>query len=161
MIRLPTALVVTIVVTGCAATRSADSPTGGVRFEFQVRGEQSFAVYYRVGDDGTLGFGGGDLAFAREVGWSTPMTGPEIAELTELLETHGWFDHAPADTNEPPDHVSKVWLRSPRGFRRFTVKGMSPNVSPIEEHLAGISRRRLDPFLESLPAGKAFPGDEE
>ena len=144
------------IIAGCALP---DSATGGLTLELNVKGEGQLAVLYRVNRDGTLGFGGGADARNCRISWTGPMTADEIKALRSLLDRHGWFSHGPASTGEPPQREYRIKLTWEGGRRRYTVKGASPDVTPIDQLLERIARRRLDPFLDSLPR-PSHPEDE-
>ncbi len=146
-------------LTGCAAGGSPDSPTGGIALEMIVRGEANLAALYRVDRDGSISFGGGVDARNDRVTWTGSMTAAEIDELRRLLEEYGWFERVPVSTGEPPQRRYRIWLRWPGGRKRYKVRGSSPDITPIHDHLERVARRRLggDPVIQALPRPSAPP----
>ena len=143
-------LLAALLLGGCQGGDSAATVTGGLSLEMHVVGEQNLSVFYRVDENGMLGFGGGVDARERNVSWTGPMTEEEIERLRELVREHGWYDRKPTSTGEPEQRVYRIAFRSPEGSRRFTVRGASPDITPIENLLSDVSRGRLHPFLDSL-----------
>lgn len=139
------------------------SATGGLKLELLVHGEANLAVLYRVSRDGTIGYGGGADARNRTITWTGQMTPGEIDELHALLQQHGWFDGAPRSTGEPQERVSRIKLRHAGRSYSYKVRGISPDVTPIEQLLDRVARRRFERFLESLPKPEHVPksGDPE
>ncbi len=140
-----------VLLLGPAGCETVPSTTGGIRLELHVSGPQNLAVLYRVEPDGTIAYGGGPDARARRTTWTGRMTDQEIAELRSLLERHGWLDRKPASTGEPRALVSRIEVKGPGGFHRYTVRGESTDVEPVQEFLDRVARRRLDEVLDSLP----------
>ncbi len=137
------------------------SPTGGIKLELLVQGEANLAVLYRVSEDGTIGYGGGADARNRTITWTGQMTPGEIDELRALLQQHGWFRGAPRSTGEPQERVSRIKLSHAGRSHSYKVRGSSPEVTPIEQLLDRVARRRFERFLESLPKAATRPRERE
>lgn len=154
--RAATTLLV-LILGGCATGSAPDleRPTvtiaDGFFLELWVQGEGNYAVLYRVNGARRLGYGGGLDAINRQLSWTGELTPEELDRLDELLEEHGWYEGKVESTGKPPKHVSRINLRSPRGHRRFKVKGRSSDVTPIEKLLEEASMRRLKRDLDVLP----------
>ncbi len=133
------------------------SPTGGIKLELLVHGEANLAVLYRVSEDGMIGYGGGADARNRTITWTGQMTPGEIDELRALLQQHGWFDGAPRSTGEPQERVSRIKLSHAGRSNSYKVRGRIPDVTPIEQLLDRVARRRFERFLESLPKAGTGP----
>ncbi len=133
------------------------SPTGGLKLELLVHGEANLAVLYRVSEDGMIGYGGGADARNRTITWTGQMTAGEIDELRALLHQHGWFGGAPRSTGEPKERVSRIKLSHAGRSHSYKVRGRSPDVTPIEQLLDRVARRRFERFLESLPKAGTRP----
>jgi hypothetical protein len=123
----------------------------GFWLELWILGEENYAVLYRVNGASALGFGGGAVAFNRELSWEGTLKPDEYDRLQVLLEQHGWFDGTIVTTGEARQPVSRISLRWPGGSRRLKVKGVSPDIEPVQKLLDRAARRRFDPHLESLP----------
>ena len=140
---------------GCSSLSGADphSVTRGLSLDMYAWGEGNFAVFYRVGTDGSLGFGGGVDARVQNVSWTGALTAEEIDRLWVLLEEHGWFSGAvkAATTGDPKRRQYRLRVRWPDGQKKYRVKGENPGVAPVEELLGAAARRRMDGFLETLP----------
>ncbi len=137
------------------------SPTGGIKLELRVHGEANLAVLYRVSEDGTIGYGGGADARNRTITWTGQMTPGEIDELRALLQKHGWFRGAPRSTGEPRKRVSRIKLSHDGRRHSYKVRGRSPDITPVEELLDRVARRRFERFLESLPKAPTRPREGE
>jgi hypothetical protein len=150
---------------GCSSPPGADpdSVTRGLSLEMYAWGEGNFAVFYRVGTNGTLGFGGGVDARVRNVSWTGPLTTDEIDRLWVLLQEHGWFSGAVNDATEgdPKERQYRIKVRWPEGGKRYRIKGPNPEVAPVEMLLDTAARRRIDRFLETLPEPSRISGGGE
>ena len=139
----------------CSSLPGADphSVTRGLSLEMYAWGEGNFAVYYRVGTDGSLGFGGGVDARVQNVSWTGVVTAEEIDRLWVLLEEHGWFsgDVKAATTGDPKRRQYRLQVRWPDGQKKYRIKGENPGVAPVEAMLNAAARRRMDGFLDTLP----------
>jgi len=123
----------------------------GFWLELWILGEENYAVLYRVNGASALGFGGGAVAFNRELSWEGTLEQQEYDRLQELLEQHGWFDGTIDTTGDARQPVSRISLRWPGGSRRLKLRGVSPGVEPVRQLLDRAARRRFKPQLESLP----------
>ena len=123
----------------------------GFWLELWILGEDNYAVLYRVNGASALGFGGGAVAFNRELSWEGTLEQAEYDRLQELLGQHGWFDGTIVSTGETSLRVSRIILRWPGGSRRLKVTGVSPGIEPVQQLLDRAARRRFEPELESLP----------
>ena len=123
----------------------------GFWLELWILGEDNYAVLYRVNGAKALGFGGGAIAFNRELSWEGTLEQVEYDRLQELLRQHGWFDGTIDSTGEARQRVSRIRLRWPGGSRRVKVTGDSPDVEPVLQLLDRAARRRFDDDLEILP----------
>ncbi len=150
------ALGLTVAVnTGCAGegprslqpeVRIAD----GFWLELWILGEENYAVLYRVNGAHALGFGGGAVAFNRELSWTGTLQDEEYDRLQELLGQHGWFDGTIASTGEARRRVARIRLQWTGGSRRMKVTGASPDVEPVRQLLDHAARRRFQRDLEEL-----------
>jgi hypothetical protein len=142
--------VAAVMLASCAAHDPA--------LEIDHRGPANLAVIYRVEEDGTLGWGGGQSAREGRITWTGAMSGAELEGLRAILSEDGWLDSGPASTEgADSEWRTKVELDAPGGRRRYRVTGRSPEVERLVRHLDLIARRRNDEALEILP--KPRPGD--
>ncbi len=166
VVTLLTAAGLLLVLCGCSGGGGTGavggrSPTGGFKLELRVHGEANLAVLYRVSEDGTIGYGGGADARNRTITWTGQMTPGEIDELRALLQKHGWFRGAPRSTGEPRKRVSRIKLSHDGRRHSYKVRGRSPDITPVEELLDRVARRRFERFLESLPKAPTRPREGE
>jgi hypothetical protein len=108
-------------------------------------------MYYEVHRDGTLGFGGGIKARLNNTTWTGTLTPDELKEFQRLLAAEDWFKEKPASTHAPEKHLYRVEINAPENRRKFTVKGESERLRPIQQLLAKACLRRLEDDLKILP----------
>jgi hypothetical protein len=147
---------------GCRSLIGADpnTVTRGLSLEMYAWGAGNYAVFYVVGTDGTIGFGGGLDARVQNVSWTGTLTADEIDRLWVLLEEHGWFsgDVKAATTGDPKERQYRIQVQWPGGQRKYRIKGENPDVAPVAELLDAAARRRMDSFMETLPKPSGASG---
>ena len=142
-------LVATLASSGCTSAPTT-TPTGGVTLAL-LRDQDDTASYFTVDREGRLGFGGGiDARFFR-THWTGSLTNDEIDRLLALIDEHGWFEHKPRSGGVPESLKYRLEVSGPAGSRRYTWKGESPDVTPVEDLLDAAARRRFEPVLDALP----------
>lgn len=144
---------------GCssASVARADSPTGGISLEMLITGKDNLAALYRVEQDGSIHFGGGQDAQFNRTSWTGQLTRQEIEQLRASLHEHGWFTAEPTSSSIDADRKYHIELRWPGGHRNFKVTGKGSKIAAIEDILVKIANRRHDVFLESLPKATEPP----
>lgn len=155
-------VLIAVVLTGCRSTTiSAGDPasrTGGIAVELYTRGENLEAVYYRVYPEGRIAYAGGQSAYERETQWEGPLTDEEITRLRERLDGDGWWTGRVTTTGEPAQREWEIQIARPGGGQRYRLTGDGREVLRLRSLLDEIARKRLDPFLETLPK-PSRPGD--
>ena len=146
---------VLLVLSGCAdlpMLEPAPDRTGGVHVRILLQKPEGVAELLLVDRQGRLYWGGGFEALNGDTSWWGDMTDEEIATLLEMLEARSFWSPKPTSSGEPEGKRYSVSLRrqGTRGIR-FQVEGDTDAVTPVQEFLAQISLRRLEPFLDTLP----------
>lgn len=125
--------------------------------KMSITGKDNLAAIYRVEQDGSIHFGGGQDAQLNKTSWTGQLTKQDVEQLRALLTEHGWFSAEPASSSTDADRKYRIDLRWPGGHRSFKVTGKGSMIAPIEDLLAKIANRRHDVFLESLPKATEAP----
>lgn len=144
---------------GCSTTSAAkaNSPTGGISLQMSIKGKDNLAALYRVEQDGSIHFGGGQDAQLNKTSWTGQLTQQDVEQLRASLDEHGWFTAEPASSSIDADRKYRIDLRWPGGNRNFKVTGKGLMIAPIEDLLVKFANRRHDLFLESLPKASEPP----
>ena len=153
------AIIALVANTGCSSTSAvkANSPTGGLSLKMSITGKDNLAALYRVDQDGSIHFGGGQDAQINKTSGTGQLTKQDVEQLRALLTEHGWFTAEPASSSVDADRKYRIDLRWPVGNRNFKVTGKGSMIAPIEDLLVKFANRRHDLFLESLPKASEPP----
>jgi hypothetical protein len=145
---------VQITLAGCAGTATTENArqlAGGLALDLLVERTDGSRAFYRVFPDGTLGYGGGADARSRRITWTGTMTEQQVEHLARLVDEHGWHMREPKDGPNPDEVVFRIDLRTAEGRFRYRVRGDSPAILPVYNHLREIALLRFEHVIETLP----------
>ncbi|MEM7228764.1 MAG: hypothetical protein AAF432_08110 [Planctomycetota bacterium] len=138
--------------TGCASDGRVP-PARGDAFmvEMMYRDDGNVIALYRVEEDGTFGFGGGQNALAERMSYTTILSVDDLDTLQLRIDEARWAYEDIESTNEPETRRYDIRYEWPTGWARHKVRGESQRIRPVHDLLIEFSERRLQRDLDTLP----------
>lgn len=146
---------VVLAIQGCASDQHTDAKAASGAFSGDLtlfsRDGTDAEEYFKVSQDGTIGFGGGMNARLEKISWTGPMTPEELKSLGELIASHDWCKRDWVSTRVPEKALYRISLQTDECHRTIRLKGEHPDVNPVRDLLRKAALRRLQPDLDRLP----------
>lgn len=157
---LPALLVLALVISlaampGCGSLHRPPKGffPGGEDIELDLRVERPGRSHarYRVEQDGTLRFAGGQDVLMDRWTWTGRLTQDEARALEDLIAIHRLFARPPVSAGDEAEIAQRLTLQQGERSMRAEVHGPSPEIDPLRRLLEEASSRRNQPVLDSLP----------